>query len=114
MPSVVSGARELCNMRKCGAPRPAKLASISMPSVVFGASGTPSRDSRGAKFATDWICEQCGNANFETRELCNMRNCGAPRSAPREALREGDWTCQKCGNNNYAFRSVCNMKTCGA
>lgn len=43
--------RAVCNMRKCGASRPAQ----------------------------DWICHACGNSNYADREFCNMRRCRAPR-----------------------------------
>jgi len=66
-----------------------------------------------------WICEQCGNHNYEGRLVCNMRSCGAPRDS--EALpvskiegEGGGWTCERCGNHNYEGRVVCNMRSCGA
>jgi len=50
--------RTHCNMKKCGAPKPAP----------------------GAKLP-NWICSACGNTNFGDRRVCNMRKCGAPRSS---------------------------------
>lgn len=49
-----------------------------------------------------WLCEKCGNHNYENRSFCNMRKCGAP----------GPWTCQSCGNKNFAGRAFCNMRSC--
>lgn len=49
-----------------------------------------------------WLCEKCGNHNFEGRAYCNLRKCGAP----------GPWNCGVCGNKNFATRDVCNMRNC--
>ena len=84
-----------------------------------------------------WICEQCNNFNYDTRNKCNR--CGIPKSPKKiskmkrknelkrqeeqEKLklqnqiknknqkikeRRGDWICAKCGNLNFSFRLVCN------
>jgi len=111
--------RIFCNMRKCGAPRP----------------------------ADDWICSGCGNSNYANRMFCNMRRCRQPRgdlgtAASQQALvlaqnsgmappsmacgkgpgkgsggkgrGEGDWICSHCQNVNFADRAFCNMRRCGA
>ena len=48
----------------------------------------------------DWICEQCGNINFQHRKVCNWAACTSK-----------DWTCT-CGNVNFARRPVCNAYNC--
>ena len=84
-----------------------------------------------------WICDQCNNFNYDTRNKCNR--CGIPKSPKKiskmkrknelkrqeeqEKLksqnqiknknqkikeRRGDWICAKCGNLNFSFRLVCN------
>lgn len=53
-----------------------------------------------------WSCAKCGNCNWNSRETCNMRNCGAAR--PLES-----WTCPGCGNHNHENRPFCNMRSCG-
>ena len=45
--------------------------------------------------AGDWICQSCGNSNFNFRAICFMR-------------RWGDWWCAACGNTNFAGRQHCN------
>mmetsp|Transcript_54597 Transcript_54597/g.119512 ORF Transcript_54597/g.119512 Transcript_54597/m.119512 type:complete len:321 (+) Transcript_54597:135-1097(+) len=57
---------------------------------------------RQASDGSGWICDKCGNHNFETRAYCNLRKCGAP----------GPWTCPACSNKNFAIRDFCNMKNC--
>jgi hypothetical protein len=46
-------ARNVCNMRKCKAARPAETMT--------------------------WKCTECGNENYPARTHCNMRKCKAPR-----------------------------------
>lgn len=76
-----------------------------------------------------WICEQCNNFNYESRNKCNR--CGIPKqpkkiAKPQKNLkdegeeisedllktnkcdRKGDWSCFNCKNLNFAFRLVCN------
>ena len=65
-----------------------------------------------------WICEQCNNFNYDSRNKCNR--CGIPKQ-PKKIIRmskaegevnqlehKGDWTCSNCSNINYAFRLICN------
>eukprot|EP00898_Chlorokybus_atmophyticus_P002173 jgi/Chlat1/2957/Chrsp2S04692 len=69
--------RKVCNMRRCGAPRPAHLDYLDHEPVV------------SRKFAkTDdgqpdgsWVCNACGNVNYPFRTKCNRRNCGAPKGS---------------------------------
>eukprot|EP00929_Paragymnodinium_shiwhaense_P002405 TRINITY_DN102639_c0_g1_i1.p1 TRINITY_DN102639_c0_g1~~TRINITY_DN102639_c0_g1_i1.p1 ORF type:complete len:406 (-),score=41.05 TRINITY_DN102639_c0_g1_i1:32-1249(-) len=56
--------RPVCNIRKCGAPRPGGTAPIDLP-------------------GGDWTCLECGNLNYAEREVCNMRKCQAPRGGRR-------------------------------
>mmetsp|Transcript_13911 Transcript_13911/g.32607 ORF Transcript_13911/g.32607 Transcript_13911/m.32607 type:complete len:286 (+) Transcript_13911:51-908(+) len=101
--------RMVCNLRKCGAPKPEER----------------------------WTCF-CGNENYAGRLFCNLRKCGmlkpglklqdlskllaqvgapgengqVPGSGPpqRSALNApaGSWKCIVCGNVNYPTRDVCN------
>ena len=48
----------------------------------------------------DWICEQCGNINFQHRKVCHWAACTSK-----------DWTCT-CGNVNFARRPMCNAYKC--
>lgn len=53
-----------------------------------------------------WSCAKCGNMNFPNREFCNMRKCGAPKTA------DEPWVCPGCGNENHGNRLFCNMRKC--
>lgn len=52
-----------------------------------------------------WMCPKCANLNYGSRLVCNMRNCGQPRS-------EQPWFCPGCGNENRATLMFCNMRKC--
>lgn len=93
--------RLTCNMRNCGAPRDHAAASP----IMHVQNGNPTGKGAGIKGSAvgeSWMCDKCGNHNFEGRMYCNMRTCGNP----------GPWTCPACGNRNFAGRKVCNMKRC--
>lgn len=84
-----------------------------------------------------WICDQCNNFNYNTRNKCNR--CGIPKSPKKTTKlkkkmenkrknelklnpsvqmennskkrikeREGDWICPNCSNLNFSFRIICN------
>lgn len=71
-----------------------------------------------------WICNQCNNFNYETRNKCNR--CGVTKSPKklseikkkkeRDSSKEkkknkehkGDWICPQCSNLNFGFRKICN------
>jgi len=85
-----------------------------------GAAKVPRVDS-----GPGWSCLRCGNHNYESRTVCNMRSCQATRDgvlpsemqaspAASPASSDGNWNCVKCGNLNFAHRAVCNMRNCGA
>lgn len=136
--------REVCNTRKCRAPRP-DLASAVVPDEVdelqaalFEApppveieapvEASPRKSWSGANRGADmssgapegsWACAQCGNVNFAHREVCNTRKCRAPRPvftpmATPVATEKKKWTCLGCGNENYEFRTECNTRKCRA
>jgi len=141
-------SRTECNMRKCRAPKPALCPPVGMsggpsfggshmkrsmdffdgpPDIKrfrneppeYGGPGGNQRMNMPPVREGDWVCIQCGNVNFATREVCNMRICGAPKPKPVEpqagpGKRTGDWVCIKCGNVNFASRTVCNMRKCDA
>ena len=71
-----------------------------------------------------WICEQCNNFNYESRNKCNR--CGIPKK-PKKIIRnkiknesgeiieniirtehKDDWCCFNCRNMNFSFRLTCN------
>jgi len=71
-----------------------------------------------------WICEQCNNFNYESRNKCNR--CGIPKK-PKKIIRnkiknengeiieniiksehKDDWCCFNCKNMNFSFRLTCN------
>ena len=66
-----------------------------------------------------WVCSQCNNYNYNTRNKCNR--CHAGRNAKKNKKnsdinsgstqfneRVGDWKCSNCNNLNFSFRTVCN------
>ena len=70
-----------------------------------------------------WICRQCNNFNFETRNKCNR--CQAikmpktideinkkkeknKKNKKKVKERKTDWLCLNCLNLNYGFRKICN------
>lgn len=63
------------------------------------------------KFNKDWICPQCGNDNFGSRDKC--KKCGCFRSKALKSnsnsdlvIKKGDWNCS-CGELNFASRTNC-------
>ena len=71
-----------------------------------------------------WICEECNNFNYESRNKCNR--CGIPKQ-PKKIIRNKinfenceiieniikpehkvDWCCFNCKNMNFSFRQICN------
>ena len=71
-----------------------------------------------------WICEECNNFNYESRNKCNR--CGIPKK-PKKIIRnkiknengeiieniiksehKDDWCCFNCKNMNFSFRLTCN------
>eukprot|EP00929_Paragymnodinium_shiwhaense_P052352 TRINITY_DN26232_c0_g1_i1.p1 TRINITY_DN26232_c0_g1~~TRINITY_DN26232_c0_g1_i1.p1 ORF type:complete len:353 (-),score=55.78 TRINITY_DN26232_c0_g1_i1:200-1258(-) len=73
-----------CMRRNCGAPRERTW----LPSAKNPGPG--------------WLCNKCGNHNYEGREVCNNKACAAP----------GPWVCVRCKNRNYAHRMTCNGRNC--
>eukprot|EP00397_Hematodinium_sp_SG-2012_P009130 GEMP01009205.1.p1 GENE.GEMP01009205.1~~GEMP01009205.1.p1 ORF type:complete len:341 (+),score=70.36 GEMP01009205.1:1295-2317(+) len=133
--------RMTCNMRKCGLPKNqggnhggnqggmrSGSRRFEERTETYRPSG-PMRSGASRSSKPMWICE-CGNENFEDREICNMHKCGRPKPADgvrvrgrdvqtgSTALRDRDgniaetWICE-CGNKNFADRDVCNMRKCG-
>eukprot|EP00971_Amphidinium_carterae_P085260 1686700-Amphidinium_carterae.1 len=53
----------------------------------------------------NWVCEKCGNLNYGSRLVCNMRKCGASRQSMGGGAPEPEqWVCPGCGNENRAQR----------
>ena len=70
-----------------------------------------------------WICKQCNNFNFETRNKCNrcyaiknpktLEEINKKKDENKKAKkkvkeRKTDWLCLNCQNLNYGFRKNCN------
>jgi hypothetical protein len=70
-----------------------------------------------------WICKQCNNFNFETRNKCNrclaIKNPKSleeinkkkdenKKNKKKVKERKTDWLCLNCQNLNYGFRKNCN------
>eukprot|EP01062_Namystynia_karyoxenos_P066647 TRINITY_DN60556_c0_g1_i1.p1 TRINITY_DN60556_c0_g1~~TRINITY_DN60556_c0_g1_i1.p1 ORF type:complete len:367 (+),score=80.58 TRINITY_DN60556_c0_g1_i1:99-1103(+) len=73
------GHRMVCNMRMCGAPRP----SDSSPPGMQVPQGLPVVSlSSGPDAGQNWTCHKCGNSNYPSRTVCNMRTCKEPRPMP--------------------------------
>ncbi|KAG6500019.1 hypothetical protein ZIOFF_039833 [Zingiber officinale] len=56
--------RTTCNMKKCGAPRPALAPNRG--------SGKEQSDAPEGS----WTCEKCNNVNYPFRTVCNRKGCG--------------------------------------
>jgi len=99
------GHRDVCNTRKCRAPRPEaqcaqrqyaapqNMAVMAAAPAAYGGglnAGYAAFDGvHGAVEAGEtWACPACGNENRGHRDVCNTRKCRAPRpeaqSAPRQ------------------------------
>ena len=69
-----------------------------------------------------WICCQCNNFNFETRNKCNrcqaikkpklkdeiFKKKDNKKNKKKNKERKTDWLCLNCQNLNYGFRKNCN------
>lgn len=68
----------------------------------------------------DWICEGCGENNFQFRNKCYK--CGEYKTGggkektgykertyekKEQSFKEGDWICKECKKNNFKFRTEC-------
>lgn len=116
--NVNFGDRIVCNMRKCGAPRPgtelAENETDFLSNLLEGGEGAATKKSAIEQRQDSWSCLKCGNLNFGDRAYCNMRKCGAPKPLPERGHLEQGWQCSACGNSNFADRQYCNLRKCGA
>ena len=62
-----------------------------------------------------WVCTQCNNFNYDTRNKCNRSHAarGGKKNKKNSSNRQfservGDWVCFNCKNLNFSFRTVCN------
>lgn len=117
--------RSVCNMRKCGQPRPGREVNSGR-----GPLQQPRPALTGEPPAGSWVCTACNNVNFPNRQECNGRNCGLPRLAAdggeplakpmnqvansQAEVPEGSWICPSCSNVNWPKRLSCNARQCGA
>mmetsp|Transcript_118478 Transcript_118478/g.330515 ORF Transcript_118478/g.330515 Transcript_118478/m.330515 type:complete len:301 (+) Transcript_118478:114-1016(+) len=75
-------SREVCNTRKCRAPRPTAVNGGCFPamSAAFApVAFTPAAPVAGGRQQGSWTCSQCWNVNYGFRTTCNTRKCQAPR-----------------------------------
>lgn len=106
--------RDHCNGRNCGLHRSAVDAGPP-PSREF--PQPRQTEGHGQPPEGAWACSVCMNVNWPTRDHCNGRDCGLPRSevdaGPPPALISGEtWLCPVCGNVNLGSRLVCNKREC--
>ncbi|XP_074573004.1 ranBP2-type zinc finger protein At1g67325-like [Curcuma longa] len=59
--------RTTCNMKKCGAPRPASVGNR-----------TSGKDKVDAPEGS-WTCDKCNNLNYPFRNMCNRKGCGSEK-----------------------------------
>merc|ERR1719148_437179 len=80
-------SRDVCNTRKCQAPRPEKSSESTQPPMPVPVA-TPlnmfpsdqvNGDSNVVDAKGDWVCMLCGNHNYGSRDFCNTNRCKAPR-----------------------------------
>jgi len=65
------------NCNKCGAPKAATAGMMmQMPTAAAAGSGGGGGGGRQMR-PGDWMCSECGNHNFASREACNK--CGVPK-----------------------------------
>ena len=58
---------------------------------------------------SDWVCIECGNTNFRSRDTCTKTGC---ENTQAENFKKGgaskdDWTCNGCFGLNTAGRNLC-------
>mmetsp|Transcript_28519 Transcript_28519/g.39707 ORF Transcript_28519/g.39707 Transcript_28519/m.39707 type:complete len:959 (+) Transcript_28519:32-2908(+) len=67
--------RTVCNIRSCRAPCPS-LHGRGLHLTGGGGAAAPSGQKEERK---GWTCGECGNFNYQSRRVCNIRTCRAPR-----------------------------------
>ncbi|XP_078148249.1 ran BP2/NZF zinc finger-like superfamily protein [Carex rostrata] len=67
--------RTTCNMKKCGAPRPAYPGGVN-------SNGSSGKKEQGEAPEGSWTCGKCSNLNYPFRTVCNRKGCGNERPAP--------------------------------
>jgi len=128
--------RDTCNGRSCGLPRAEVDGGPyqppqAVPAAPMAAVHHMQPPQQQAVPEGSWSCVACGNINWPTRDTCNKRSCGRPRSevdggqpaapAPYAARPagaqatppEGSWVCIACNNINWPTRDTCNKRMCG-
>ena len=133
--NVNFGTRNACN--RCGLPKPIDRARQSLLATAPKSAPMPKPKSVAPVAGVDgnWLCTNCGNVNFGSRDMCNRCNMprpaspewqeptwqgpdfncpnvvdtSAPKRGPPIAGVDGNWACGLCGNVNFASRVSCNM-----
>ncbi|XXG77911.1 hypothetical protein AAC387_Pa08g1965 [Persea americana] len=65
--------RTVCNMKKCGAPRP-----------IPGGNRSKSGNKDSSAPEGSWTCNKCNNLNYPFRTVCNRKGCGSERQDVEE------------------------------
>jgi len=99
------GQREICNWSSCNEKRPDWATEIFNNRDKEEAQEDSNQQKRPRSEMEDpqdlqkktkfsgvhvpdgsWICPECSNLNYPHREVCNKRNCRAPRPSPEEGI----------------------------
>jgi uncharacterized OB-fold protein len=103
---LVFAWRDACNM--CGHSAAGALPAVAaappagVPAIaVKGKGGRPG----------DWICPDCGDLVFSSRDKCNKCGKNKPVELARIGMKVGDWMCPGCGDLVFASKGACSM--CG-
>ncbi|RWR84218.1 ranBP2-type zinc finger-like protein [Cinnamomum micranthum f. kanehirae] len=89
--------RTVCNMRKCGTPKPG-----SQTLKPENPKGSKQKMPEGS-----WKCEKCGNINYPFRTKCNRQNCGAEKPSESKNSAGGTSDEDKFVFQYFTFPCLC-------